>query len=346
MTNFKKTLSLFSLCAVLVLSSCNDDDSPAGSGLISKEEAKAVIGNFNGDAVEDLQGLAEVDGMEAIKDLFDLTSTDDPFGRMQQDKQQVKAFFQKHGRKFRSIFSSPAARTAGGSEPFDFEANAGVYSWNPELGEAGEFELTDESEDIIIEFPIEGSTVNNASLKLTDYAEVEVFNEEFEEFEYLPTILEAELFVGAAKTAALSLEAEWDEAGFPLDAAIYFEVAPYSLIISIDVSAATSSTLAVSLRHNNEVLLATSVKVNYTDASKSEESLKNLEGYVQFRNLKIQGTVNVEAATGEDVNWNDIIKLGLYSDTKKLADIVFEQEDEEGLIPYLKYRMIKLMNKT
>lgn len=335
MTSFKKTLSLFLLCGVILLSSCKDDEATS-SGLVSKDEAKGVINAFNGTATDDLQDLADVEGMEAIQDLFDLTASDDPFGRMQGDKQKVKAFFQKHGREFRSIVSNPAARTTG-TEPFDFASYVGVYSWNPALGEAGEFELTDEADIIVIEFPTEGSETNNARLELLAYDEVEVYNEELEQNEYLPTVLEADLYVGDAKKAALALEAEWDESGFPLDAAIDFAVAPYSLQIAFDVSAATSSTVSAFLKLNNEVLLATSVKVNYSDNSKSEESLKNLEGFVQFRNLKIQGTINAEAANGTEVNWNDIVKLGLYSENNKLADIVFVEDDQEGVIPYLQY---------
>lgn len=336
MTILKNTLSLFSLCTLIVLSSCNDDDG-GGSGLVSKNEAKTTITTFNTTATDDLQDLADVEGIEALRDLFDLAESDDPFGRMRADKKKVKAFFRKHGRAFKSIVTSPAANArVTASEPFNFDEHKGFYEWNPELGEAGEFEKVDAADIIAIAFPTEGSTTNNAQFKLLNYEEVEVYDEEFEEYSYLPTAISAKLYVNQVEKASFTLDVEWDEAGFPLDATITFAVAPYSLTVALDVTAETSSSVSVSLKLNNEILVATSVKVNYLDESKSEESVKNLEGYVQFRNMKIQGTVNAEAANGEEVDWNKIFKLALYSDGKKLAVVVFVEE-EEGIVPYFKY---------
>jgi hypothetical protein len=337
MTLNQKFLSLAALSLIIGLSSCNDDDTKGSQ--VSKDEAKTTIAQFNTDAVDDLQSLSNSSGLEAIKDLADLTETDDPFGRMGgTDKKKIKHFFQKKGRDFKTIFAANkavAGRTAE-DDPFDFEAKLGVYEWNPELGEEGAFEKTGESEIIEIQFPTEGSTTNNARLELTEYSEVEVYDEEWEEYSYQPELLTAFLFVNDVKAVSLHLESAWDELGFPLTVDITLSIDEFKLDIAFDDSGATTSSLSVSLLRNTETVVATSVTVKYGDDSKSEESLKTIEGFVQLKNLKLQGDINVEAANNSEINWNDIINLALYSDNKKLGDVVFVEEDGE-FIAYLQY---------
>jgi hypothetical protein len=78
------------------------------------------------------------------------------------------------------------------------------------------------------------------------------------------------------------------------------------------------------------------VIVRYDDSSKSEESLTQIEGYVQFRNLKLQGHIDVTASGEQEVDWNDVFHLALYNEDQKLGDIVLVIENEEP-VPYLEY---------
>ena len=337
MTINPKLVSVAALSILIGISSCNDDDKNANQ--LSKDEAKSTITQFNTTAVNDLQSLTDATGIQAVKNLVDLTETDDPFGRMGgTDKKKIKLFFQKKGRDFKTIFAANkavAGRTAN-DEAFDFEANMGVYEWNPELGEAGAFEKTGASEIIEIQFPTEGSTTNNASLQLTEYSEIEVYDEEWEEYSYQPELLTAFLFVNEVKVVSLHLESEWDELGFPLIVDITLSIDEFKLDVSFDDSGLTTSSLSVSLLRNTETVMATSVTVKYGNDSKSEESLKSIEGFVQVKNLKLSGDINLEAADAAEVDWNDIINLALYSDNKKLGDVVFVDEDGE-FIAYLQY---------
>jgi hypothetical protein len=332
----KRLLSLAALADVIGFTSCDsDDDDQKDSTQLSKTEAKAKISSFNSNAKTDLQDLSDADGLKAIKDLFDLVETDDPFGRVGADRKKLRHFFQQKGKDLKSIFTkNTAGRTA--EESFNFEANLGVYAWNPELGEAGEFEYISDAEVIEIQFPTEGSATNDAKLTLTDYSEIEFYDEEFEETYYEPTLLNASLHVDQVKVASIYLEAEWNQDGFPLAASLMIQVAPYKLNIEFDDSSTTSSYINISLLQNQETLIATAATVKYKDASKAEGSLSSIEGYVQIENLKVQGTINGDALNEQEVNWNDAIKLALYDGDKKLGDIVHVDEDG-AYVAYLQY---------
>lgn len=330
-----RLLTAGALAFAITLSSCNDDDDKNG-GQLSKGDAKAKLAEFNSDATQDLQDLADADGLKAMQDFFELASVDDPLdgGRIASDKNKMRAFLKDKGREFRSVFA-PAASVKGrtnADEPFDFENNTGVYAWDSELQE---FVYEGDANAIEILFPTEGSATNNAKLQITAYDE-QLVEDEWGDTYYEPTVIKAALFVNNSKKAELDLNIDYDDAGFPLTADIEVTVTPFSATLSFDVSASTSSTLSFSLKNNQETMIATSVTVKYADSSKSEESLKSLEGFVQFSNLKLQGTVDAEGANGEEVDFNDFVKLALYADGEKIGDIVFVTENEQA-IPYVQY---------
>jgi hypothetical protein len=330
----KKLLALAVLVVLIGISSCNDDDGP---NQLTKDEAKAKIASFNSTASGDISGVADADGVKAVQDFFNLVDTDDPFGRIGTDKKKVRAFFHDKGQEFKSIFVTKASggRTAS-DEPFDFEGNSGIYVWNPEIGEAGGFEKISAAEIIIVRFPTDGSETNNAELRLTAYSEVEFFDEEFQEYSYEPASLTATISVDGVEVASLDLEINWTDDGFPRSASVTLGVAPYSAAISFDDGSPTSSTLSVSFKKNQEVLVATTVTARYSSSNKSEDDLESLDGFVQFRNLSIEGSVNIEAANQAEVDWNAIIDADLLIDGQKLGDIVFVEENDEP-VPYLVY---------
>ena len=334
MTITRKLLSLAALTVLIGISACSDDDGPK---VLSKDDAKAKISTFNATASQDISGVADADGVKAIQDFFNLVDTDDPFGRIGTDKKKVRAFFLEKGHEFKSIFTKKGinGRTAE-DEPFFFNDHTGIYVWNPELGEAGEFEKVDESEIIIIQFPTDGSETNNAELRLTAYEEVEFQDEETEEWTLVPSILKASLSVDEAEVASVDFRIDWTSDGFPLGASITLTVAPYSASISFNDSNATSSNLSVSFKKGQEVLVATTVTATYSDNFKKGEDLVSIDGFVQFREMKIQGTVNIEAANEAEVDWNTILDVDLFSNGEKLGDIVFVEENDEP-VAYIQY---------
>jgi hypothetical protein len=332
----QKLMFIAAIAATLFLSSCDKDDE---SGQLSKTDAKAEIAEFNSSATTDLQALADADGLNALSDLSLLVDTDDPFGRVTTDRKKLRTFLRQKGHQFRSIFEQNDAGRVKGSEPFDYNLHKGVYEWN--FAEEV-FVKTGASTIIQIKFPTEGSVTNNGELKLKAYQEVHVYNEEFAEHSYEPTLLDAEVWVDAVKAASLNLTMEWDDNGFPLTADMTATVSPFTATLAFDITGSTKNTISASILRNTETLFASAITVNYADASKSEESLKSIEGYFQLKNLKLQGSVNfTELNSGSgDVDINDFVKLALYSDGKKLGTVVFVTEMVDGFeetAAYLKY---------
>lgn len=320
------------LLVMLSLSGCQDD---VPSNQLSKNEAEVAIADFNATASNDLQALSGSTGTAALQDMFYLIDLDDPFGRVATtDREKLKAFFKGKGKAFKSIFIGKAINgrtTEEGS--FDFNANKGIYTWDADLDI---FEKTDKSNIIIIRFPTEESTTNNAELQLKAYSEVEIYDEEWDEYSYLPTDLLAELYVNESKVASIDFEATWDEVGFPISADIALMVNNFSLNLSVDTSGTTSSSLSLTFKQGEEIIVDAAITVKYDDASKSEESLKTIEGFVQIKNLKVQGNIDMHEADAVEVDWNKVFNLTLYSNNEKLGDIVFVDVDDEP-VPYVKY---------
>lgn len=330
--NFR-LLSAGAMSLLIGLSSCNNDEESDGSKL-SKTQAKSAIADFNTSAKGDLQDLADADGLVAVQDFFTLVDQDDPFGRIGTDKQKIRAFFREKGSEFRNVFvpvSSKNGRTAA-FEPFDYDSKTGVYVWDDVNGV---FVYEADDNIIRIQFPTEGSTENNAELRLNAY-EDQMFEDEFGDIYYDPTLIDASVYVDDVLKASFDLSIDFDDAGFPVAADITVMVTPFTASVSLDASGSTTSSISVSLRQGQETLAATSITVRYADASKSEESLKSVEGFVQLKNLKLQGSIDAEGANGEEIDFNDFVKLALYTDNKKIGDIVFE-DDGTTSTAYVQY---------
>jgi hypothetical protein len=330
----KRLIAAAALMAA-VFTSCDNDDDAKSESQLSKSEAKAKISSFNASTKSDLQDLGKASGIDAVNDLFDLLRTDDPFGKIGTDKKSIRTFFRAKGKDFRKVFVQPGAVNgkSAGDEPFDFNENKGVYEWNDELQS---FVRTGNSDVITIKFPLQNSSTNNGQLILKAYSEVEVYNEEYEETTYEPALLNAELYVDNAKVASLYLEVEWTDAGFPVKASIMATVTPFKLNVEFSDKDATSSYINISLLRNTETLVSTSFTAKYKNNSKDEESLTGVDGFIQVKNLKVQGSVNLEEASKTEVDWNKVVKAALYDDNQKLGDIVFVEE-QDGFETYLQY---------
>lgn len=88
---------------------------------------------------------------------------------------------------------------------------------------------------------------------------------------------------------------------------------------------------------DQKTIISTRITATYKDSSKSEESLKLISGYVVLNELKLEGTVNIEAANKTEVDWNEILQLALYSGNDKLGDVIYLEENNEA-VAYIKYQ--------
>lgn len=335
MKSTQKLLSITLLATILGLASCSE---PEPNNNLSKDDAKTKLQSASTAVSSDLKALSDGDGLSPVKDLFSLLDTDDPFSRIGTDRKQIKTFFRTKGKEFKNIFAPGKVFNGRTAEevPFDYNSKKGIYNWNVDTEV---FEKTGESTYISILFPTEGSTDNNAELQITAYSDVKI-EDGTEDIYFNPIEIKAGLFVGDKKVASIDFEATWAIDGAPTSANISLFVDPYTATVNFS-GTTTTSTLITSLKSGDETLAATSAIVNYDNTSKTSDSMTTIEGYVQLKNLKLQGNIDVKAADASTTNDpNDFVHLALYADDKKAGDIIFVKDTVGGLeedIPYLKY---------
>jgi hypothetical protein len=325
--------------AATFLTACNNDEENINR--LPKTEAKEKIASLNSSLTSDLEDLANADGFEALRSLFDLTTLDDPFaGRATTKREELRNWFRSKGNELRTIFvkKTDNAGRLSNDEPFNFTAHKGVYEWN---FTQETFVKTGNANIIRILFPTEGSATNNAVLQLHQYNEVEVYDEFSEYSYYEPEVIVADLSVNGAEVASLDLSIDWDETGFPLTADITLALTPYTGNLSFDVTGSTSSTASASIRRGSETLFAASITTLFSDPSKSGDSLEKIEGFVQLKDVKLEGNIDFASLDqSSSGNPNEYINLWLSSNGSRLGEIIFVEENVDGFpewVAYLQY---------
>lgn len=323
----KLILSFFLLSAVLILSSCGDDE----PGKASKEEVKAALQTANDQVSADLNSFTTSSGYEAMNQLSGLTDQSNPFGRKSARKREQAIENLKAGvYAIRGILNH-AARQArvSGDEPFNFDENTGVYEWSTEQ-EA--FIRIDDSEIVDIWFPTEGSETNNAEFKMTAYEEVATPNGDEA---YSPTLIMASIEIDGTKELELNAEVQYGDEDQPVKGDIYYFVNPFALEVSFDDTKSKSTSFSETLTKSGNVLIGFGASVTFNDASKDETTVSSANGYMQMLDVKFVMSVKM-SQTAEDIN--DIVHITIKVKNKEGGKVVLEQDAATGeFIPYIKY---------
>lgn len=322
----KLILSFFLLCAVLILSSCGDDE----PGKASKDEVKAALQTANDQVSADMNSFTTSSGYSAMNQLSVLTEGSNPFGRKSSRKREQAVENLKAGvYAIRGILthSTRQARFIG-DEPFNFDDNKGVYEWSFQQ-EA--FLRTGDSEIIEIWFPTEGSDSNDAEFKMTAYEEIATPDGDED---YSPTLIMASIEVDGTKELELNAEVEYGNDDEPVKGDIYYFANPFALEISFDDTKSKSSSFSETLSKSGKVLIGFGASVTFSDASKDESSVSSASAYVQLLNVKFVMTGKM-SQTAEDIN--DVVKITIKVGNKEGGKIVLEQDLTGEYIPYVKY---------
>ena len=321
----KKLLALV-LLGLFVFTSCDDDGEKETD--LNSDDAKVLIDGSASDMTEDVISLVESDGVKAVADFAELLDGSDVInGRASQSgwtKEKLQLITQY-------FINGPSART-GTDEVTSFEDIKGSYEWNPDINDFDKAE----SDVFIVKFPTEGSEINNAELKISELEFVTIIDE-YEGFvdEYqVPSKIEGYLKVDEVTVIELSYLVDWSESGNPEKADIELFVSPFTFSLNFN-DAITKSSLLTSIKLNGDIITEVDLDVTFEDETKEEVLL--VEGSVQYRTLKIQGTIDPREVP-VDGDPNEYIKLALYSDDAKVGDIVFVFEDEVGdYVAYVSY---------
>jgi hypothetical protein len=321
-------LSLLLLTVLLGVVSCGDDE----AGRASKDEVKAAFESANDQISSDLNTFSNSSGYEAMNQLSILTDESNPFGRKSSRKREQVIENLKAGvYAIRGIVkhSTAHART-NGDEPFNFNANKGVYEWDPETET---FVFADESEIIEIWFPTEGSATNNAEFRMSAYEEQATPDGDEP---YSPTLIKASIFVDDTKELELDAEVEYGNDDQPVKGDIYYFVNPFALEISFDDTKTKSSSFSESLSKSGKVLIGFGATVNFQDASKDESSINSASGYVQLADLKFVASAKATQSSSGDIN--DFVTITIKVKNKVGGKIILEQDEMTGeIVAFVKF---------
>lgn len=312
------------LIALVVVTSCSDENTK-----VSPTKTKAAFTNVNQDLAAELGDMQSSPGFVAMNSLSTMTSTNNPFVRISSAKpSKVKSYLKGSVASLRSMIVGPASsnQKVSSSEPFDYAANKGTYTWN------GTGWTKSESTIIKIIFPTEGSATNNAEFQLTAYQEVYSAYT----YEYNPTVVNATLNVDGVKQAEIDLNAEYDDYGDPLLIDLYVLFNPYSVEFNFDNKKSTSTSFSATLAKSNSTLIGVGLDVTYSSSSKSDSDIKSVGGYVQLMNIKF--IVDIDATNPNATDINDIIRITIKVNGDTAGKVVFVQDTTSGdLVPYVKY---------
>ena len=321
-----KKLFLLTLLGFFFFTSC-EDEADSGTDLNS-DDAKVLVDGTMSEMTTDIISLAESDGVEAMNDFVSLLNGNQviigrvsPKGWTKERLDLIAEYF-IHG---------PASRT-NTSGVTTFDSIKGLYEWNPDIND---FDKAI-SDFFIIKFPTEGSNVNNAELKISELEFVTVIDEYdgfVDEYE-VPSKIVGDLKVDDVAVIELFFLVDWSSNGLPEKAEVELFVTPFTFLLNFN-DAITKSSLLTSIRIDEEVITEIDVDVTFEDETK--EGVLLVEGSVQYRTLKISGSVDPRDIP-MDGDPNAYIKLALFAGDDKLGDIVFDFEEEVGdYVPYVVY---------
>jgi hypothetical protein len=340
MKNMKKLIAMMLMMVSVFFIACEDD----GESTLSPEDAKTELSTLNADMTGYLQEMANSKGMNAMDDIMALMQLDDPFASGKSTKTSVIPNIQKY---LLPIYPEKT-KSAYEAEPFDFEFWWGTYTWDAEhsiWSVVFDDPASTSDDKIVISFPTEGSTTNNAVLTLHEYEEVLVNGTDeygYSYTDYMPTDILADLYFNEIKIVEIDLAATWitsgDEAGEPTSFDISVYLTPFTFSGSFD-NTATAASIDFDIKYNTEQIFAAGV--NATFLTDTEDPL-TVGGYIQLLNVKIQATVDIAGmetvfesntyTTVEEINTaiNEEIDAVVLVDGVKAADIIIEFAAEDG----------------
>ncbi|CAN5411480.1 hypothetical protein BH23BAC1_BH23BAC1_33950 [soil metagenome] len=330
---------------------CNKDDEKIKSSTeLSPAEAKVQTQKMDNDLSKDIVEMFNAEGMNAIFSLSDLMTSGGFFnGRTGQPVKDHKEILKFKAKEFRRIFvpsRSVAFGKTTGDGGFNFQENLGVYVWN---SSTESFDKTNEIvESIIIKYPLKNSDTNNVILILSKYEEIELTSTDDSGTSgylyYLPTKIVAEIKVNNVKQVGLNFEATYKSQGTPDNANVSLFINPFTYNLAVNNTGTKSIKVIASIKKSTTLIFDALYNFHFEDTEKS--ILDETEGYVAFREFKLQGTVDVKGMRGlnESADINPFVSMVLHKAGSKVGDIVFvyESVNEMGIsysthVPYLKY---------
>ena len=338
----KKYLFFLLIIGLIVTSySCTNDKDE-----VTAEEDKEMLMGLSTEVIGDLDEMAGCEGMNGLMALMDLMEIQDPLFAPPQKSTAAK----RYRELLFPLLGKKSSEKSAGVTGFGFGEKVGTYTWNAEH-QGWHIQQNNPPDKIVIVYPTGGpaSQDNNATLTLHELSS-QAFEDQWDTWEQ-PTRLRADLFVDDVKEIEVDLSVSYDLEGEPLEADIYVMIAAFEFSISFEDTGSMFK-VAGSLKFDDKDIVSADLKASYVveiDDRWGDESkeLTFLEGYIQFRALKISSTVNIAAleeideVNVDDLNANVNLVLERHPRGGKIADVVFVEVvegDPETIEPMLVFR--------
>jgi len=337
--NHMKKILFYTLAACsVVMYSCSDDEGgEKANEELTVAEAKVAMQQTSSDATTDIVNMTKTEGIEGLRNFFDLIGDTDPFGgRKDVSHEEYRGFIKKQTRLFRELFAiNKSINGKGEGDDFNFNENKGIYNWDSQLEK---FVKSQEESNIIkLNFPTEGSQTNNASLSMTEYMEIIILDGDYEE--YYPTRLAANLTIDDMLVIDVDATVSYNDYGDPVSGDLSVELVPYTFSLVFDDTQSTTASLVASISENNTAIVGVDIVITFDSAEKEE--VNSIAGNVVYGDMRIEGDITIPEDESEDEDLNDFVNLELFQDGSKLGDIIFKMETnidgDTDDIPYVQY---------
>ncbi|MBE9468553.1 MAG: hypothetical protein IMY72_09590 [Bacteroidetes bacterium] len=313
-----KKIFVLLLISAVVFTACKKDEDTN----LSTQDSEIVLTDASNDINADLTEMMNSEGAKALTDIINIININDPFTGSQKSVKISKRHFPYLSKL---IYIPKIERKSGefGDEKFDFASKVGTYTWNIE-SRNWDVQHGTPSDKIIINFPTEGSNVNNTVLTINSYTEQEFSDDS--DIWYQPTNINANIYVANEELVNLDLTATYNLSGDPTSVNGSVFLKPFTFSISVEKSN-TTITGRATLKKDNDTIIDVNLKISFTDATL--ENVTIVEGYIQIEHIKLKAEVYVAVLEKLQSNLtvaqlNENIKLSLYTDTdKKIGNLEF-----------------------
>lgn len=297
----KKIYLKLSLVALIAagISSCGKkkEEENNVTATVSKEQATTTINSSAERTYTDIVDLTSSEGVETLKSMDNLMSgaTGNPFRLAEETNKEKIVSKIKEYRDFFLPSSNTISFGRKAEERFDFNGNVGTYIWNKTTENWDKQADSATATTIVMQFPSDSTkTTNDATLTISKYTDVAVNNDGTTE--YMPTAITAELTVNSVKQVGLQLTASYNtNTGNPNSLKSALFVKPFTLNTDFSISGSVV-TLTSSVDKEGEAnhVMSEGISVTMGDIANMENPKKINNAYVQCRDLKFEGSFDVE----------------------------------------------------
>ncbi len=283
MKNLKKLMAIILMLLSVFFFACNDDEE---KDPLTPEDAKIALNDLGTQMAADMEEMMNADGMKTIQLL---NSLNDPFAPATVKSGTRTSVLPNIEKFLIPSLKKDLQKSAIAVSRFVFEEWTGTYTWDNELGL---WNPEDQPNDrIILKFPSDSANmdVNDATLTILNYQEEMFVDDEMYEY-YQPTAISADLKVNNVLIVEISFTASWTAEGEPetLNTSVYLN--PFTFSGGLIVGT-TSGAADFAINYNSNKLLSTGIDATFTDATK--EILKQISGYIQYKEVKVSASINV-----------------------------------------------------